>query len=111
MGPFVFTAKSSGASPLLMQYCASGDPVGKCELHARRAAKGGKQEDFLNWTLENAVLSSYSHNSPDGGDSNLPVDVFSLAFSKIAMAFKPQDEKGSHQAAKNGTYDLKKMSK
>ncbi len=70
----------------------------KMELHVTRAGAlaGGEEIVYLKYTLENALVTSYSFNSTGGQ----PTETLTLNFTKITMAYTPQD------AAAKGTGDI-----
>jgi type VI secretion system secreted protein Hcp len=108
MQGFSFTTKSNKSSPKLMLACATGQHIASAVLTARKA--GGKQEEYLKWTLSDIVVSSYQTGGSAGSDT-VPTDQFSLSFSKIQTEYKPQDAKGGLGAAVTAGYDLKAMAK
>ena len=83
MQDFHFVARRSKASPTLMLACATGQHIQKAQLEARKA--GGKQEVFLQITLENVLVSSYQLGGQDPGGHTQ--DQLSLNFAKIEMKY------------------------
>jgi type VI secretion system secreted protein Hcp len=89
-----FTAQSSKASPRLMLACAQGEHINKAVLTGRRGGQG--QQEFLTFTLSDAIVSSYKVGdpAPDVGDELKiqpgPADSFSLNFSKVEFALNGQ---------------------
>ncbi|HEY3853914.1 MAG TPA: type VI secretion system tube protein Hcp [Verrucomicrobiae bacterium] len=106
MGDFQFTTKMNSSSPVLMQGCASGKPYPTAVLTARKA--GGSQQAYLTWTLSNVFVSSYNTGGSGGSDA-IPMDSFSLSFSKVVVSYKPQNNDGSLGAAVPGGFDLQTM--
>jgi type VI secretion system secreted protein Hcp len=100
---FHFVAKISKASPKLFLSCATGMHHKAATLSGRRAGsqKGG---EFLKYTLTDVQVASVQH-SDGGGD--LPVDEFSLRYSRFEISFTPQKEDGSAGPAVTAGYDLK----
>ncbi len=99
-----FTLTMCKASAALMLACATGDPVTEAVLSCRKA--GGGQQDFLVITLDDGLISSYQTGGSQG--DLIPVDQFSLNFSKIHMEYKTQDpDSGAMNSAGDATYDLR----
>lgn len=92
------------ASPLLLKKCAMGEHIAQAVLTVRKA--GGKQEDYLQIKLSDLIISSVVHSGSAAGD--LPMESFSINYSKIDMGYKPQDKNGTLGAAITGGWDLKK---
>jgi type VI secretion system secreted protein Hcp len=67
-------------------------------------AVGGAQQSntYLQWELENCMISSYSVSS--GGDK--PVESFSLNFTKVLEKFIPSDETGKQGSPVSAGWDL-----
>jgi type VI secretion system secreted protein Hcp len=97
------TALMSKASSKLMLACATGDPVTEAILSCRKA--GGAQEDFLKITLTDGLVSSYQTGG-SGGNDVVPIDQFSLNFTKIKIEYKTQGTDGSMSAGGDATFDL-----
>jgi type VI secretion system secreted protein Hcp len=99
-----FTALHCSASAPLALACATGDAVKTAVLSCRKA--GGGQQDFLTYTLEDGLISSYQSGGSQG--DVIPVDQFSINFSKITHEYKKQDpDSGSMSTAGNWSYDLR----
>jgi type VI secretion system secreted protein Hcp len=77
---FSFTSRVSKASPKLFLACASGQHIKKAVLTVRKA--GSEQQDYLQVTLTDCLVSSYQSAGESGGDA-VPTDQFSLNFAKI----------------------------
>lgn len=99
-----FVAKMCKASPKLMEACATGKHIASAALCCRRA--GGKQQEFLKIKLSDLVVSSYATSGSE--HQLIPMDTFSLNFSKIEYEYVEQDEKGSSKGSVKVQYDLKK---
>lgn len=98
-----FSSKVSKASPDLTQAAATGQHIKEAKLTCRKA--GGDQQEYLTYTLENVLVSSYSStgnggnrkgnggaggiiygSGGKGGDgSAVPTESFSLNFTKITF--------------------------
>jgi type VI secretion system secreted protein Hcp len=91
------------ASPALATLCATGKPVPKAVLTARKA--GGKQGAYYVVTLTDVMVSSFQA----GATSSNPTvsEQFSLNFSEIKWEYKTQDKAGALGAGGDFAYDLK----
>jgi type VI secretion system secreted protein Hcp len=99
-----FTTTVNKASPLLMLHCANGAHIKKAVLFVRK--QGGEQQEYYKITLEDLLVSSYQSGGSAGGGS-IPVDQFSLNFTKIKFEYAPQDEKGKLAAHIPATWNVK----
>lgn len=101
---FHFTTSVNKASPKLMQFCATGEHIKKAVLFVRK--QGKDQQEAYTVTLEDLLVSSYQSGGSEGSGS-LPVDQFSLNFSKIKFEYKPQKADGALDGPVTGTWDVK----
>jgi type VI secretion system secreted protein Hcp len=108
MQDFHFTMRYNKASPTLMLACATGQHIKKATLVARKA--GGKQEEYLTINFSDCLVSSYQTGGSQGGDP-YPTDQISIAFSKIEIDYKVQDDKGAMKQGPKVGYDLAKNAK
>jgi type VI secretion system secreted protein Hcp len=92
----------------LMNACATGAHLPETTVLARRA--GGEQEEYLNFKLERAIVSSYQEGASNGGDS-VPTVQMSINFEQITMTYKPQKQGGKSEAPVVGSWDKTKMKK
>jgi type VI secretion system secreted protein Hcp len=98
-----FTKKVDKATPNLMLACATGKHLKFATLSARKA--GGKQEDYLIFKLEDALVSSYQVGG-SGGSDIVPLEQVSINFAKIALTYKAQKADGSLAGPVDGKYDF-----
>jgi type VI secretion system secreted protein Hcp len=105
---FHITSKSNAASPKLFLASATGEHIKSAILTCRKA--GGKQEEFLIYTMSDILISSYQTGG-HGASGELPMDQFAINFAKIETSYKVQDAKGALGAAIKAGYDLKKNTK
>jgi type VI secretion system secreted protein Hcp len=99
-----FTANMNKSSCTLLQACATGTVVDDATLSCRKA--GGKQGDYLVIKLEDGLISSYQTGGSQG--DVIPVDQFSINFSKITVDYKIQDpDSGDLSAGGHASYDLR----
>jgi type VI secretion system secreted protein Hcp len=97
------TANVSKASPALMLACASGEHFKTATLAARKAGKD--QQEYMKITLTEVVISSYQHGVHTAANI-LPVDQFSLSFSKIEYEYKEQKADGTLGGSVKKGWDL-----
>lgn len=99
-----FVAGFGKQSVKLFLACANGEHIKKAVLIARKA--GGKQEEYLKYTLTDILVTSYqTGGSAHGGI--VPTDQVSLNFAEIVMEYKPQKADGSLGAATPAGYNVK----
>jgi type VI secretion system secreted protein Hcp len=99
-----FTTSVNKASPKLMQFCASGEHIKKAVLFVRK--QGKDQQEAYTVTLEDLLVSSYQSGGSEGSGA-LPVDQFSLNFTKIKFEYKPQKSDGTLDGPVTGTWNTK----
>jgi type VI secretion system secreted protein Hcp len=107
MQDFNFTANTSKASPNLMLACASGKHFKSAVLTARKAGKA--QAEFLTFSLSDILVSTYQIGGSEG--DVVPMDSFSLNFSKIQVEYKQQKADGSLGASIKAGWDVKNNKK
>lgn len=101
---FQFVKEFDKASPILEQFCASGEHIPTGVLTCRKAGK--EQQEYLKITFTDCFVSSYQISA--GGGSVIPHDSISINFSKFETEYKPQTEKGTLGAGVKKGWDLKK---
>jgi type VI secretion system secreted protein Hcp len=97
-----FTHKIDKASPVLMQYCATGVHLKEATITHRKAGKG--QQEFLVIKLNDVIVTGVTHGGNGGEGSSENV---SIAFAKVNVEYKPQKADGSLDAGIHFKYDLK----
>lgn len=100
-----FKKKIDKSSPNLFLYCANGKPITNAVLTLRKA--GGKQQEYMTITLENALVSRYSPSLPDGGTVE-PTDEFTLNYGVIRFEYKEQQPDGTLSGGVKKGWDVKK---
>lgn len=103
MNDFAFVARTCKASPKLFEACATGKHIKSAVLVCRKAGTTG--QEYLTYTMTDLLVSSYQIGGSEG--EVLPMDTFSLNFTKIEMEYKPQKADGTLDAAIKKGYDLK----
>jgi hypothetical protein len=84
LGEFEITKVSGATSTKLAKYCATGKHIQKATITVRKASsKGGPPQIYLQYTLNNTLISSFQTSS--GGDR--PTESLSLNFSKLAVKY------------------------
>lgn len=99
---FHFTHRFDKASPALVVACASGQHIKEATLFVRKA--GGGQQEYLNIKIEDSIVSSYQVGA--SGGEVVPVDSFSINFSKITFEYKEQKADGTLGGSVKGGWDL-----
>jgi type VI secretion system secreted protein Hcp len=108
MQDFHFVTRVSKASPKLFLACAQGQHIKEAKLVARKAGKG--QQEFLSWTFEDILVSSYQTGGSEASDMQ-PVDQASLTFAKIKVEYRAQKADGSLEAPISAGWDVKSNTK
>ncbi len=101
---FHFVSRISKASPALFLACATGQHHKAATLTGERAG-GAKGGTFLQYKLNDVLVSSVQQSDAAGGDP--PVEQFSLNYSKIELSFFPQDAKGKVGPPITAGFDVK----
>ena len=91
-GDLQFTMKTNTATPVMLTALAKNQEFATAELFCRKAGSQGKPLEFFTIKLSGARMSTYQIGGGQG--SILPVDQFSLNFTKVEIVFIPQNEKG-----------------
>jgi type VI secretion system secreted protein Hcp len=108
MQDFHFTMKVNKATPKLIQACASGQHIKEAILTCRKA--GGQQEEFLKYTFNDILLSSYQTGG-SGGAEIIPTEQISFNYTKMKCEYKEQKADGTLGGAIAAGWDLKKNEK
>jgi type VI secretion system secreted protein Hcp len=99
-----FTKYIDSASPAIAQACCLGTHIPKCVLLVRKA--GGKQQKYLEVTMEEVLVASVSTGG-SGGQDRLTENV-SLNFGKVTYEYFKQDKDGATKSAGVLKYDISK---
>jgi len=83
------TMKANKATPMLMQYCATGQHYKKAVISVRKA--GGRPDEYYTITMSDVLVSSYQTGG-SSGDSR-PMESLSLNFSKIEFDYKAKGDR------------------
>jgi type VI secretion system secreted protein Hcp len=104
---FNFSKHVDKSSPKLFGATCSGKHIPTVTLTCRKA--GGTQQEYMTVTLSECLLTSHSISHDTG--STLPVEHYTMNYTKVEYQYKAQDEKGNltgvvqakHDSAKNTT--------
>src|SRR4051794_36833642 len=95
------THKVDKASPVLMQYCATGVHLKEATITHRKAGKG--QQEYLVIKMNDVIVTSVA----DADADDVSTELVSLAFAKINVEYRPRKTDGSLDAGIFFKYDLK----
>jgi type VI secretion system secreted protein Hcp len=101
---FHFVARISKASPMLFLACATGTHHKSAALSGVRSAGKDKSAEFLKYKLSDVVVTSDQHS---GSEAGVPVEQFSLNYSKIEVSYTPQTASGKVGAPVQAGFDVK----
>jgi type VI secretion system secreted protein Hcp len=88
-------------SPLLCDHCASGDILKKVYILYDKPVGDG-QQDYFRIFLKDALITSVQLS----GSNENPTESVSFAFQAVEIAYKPEKDDGSLDAAIPKGYDL-----
>ena len=108
MQDFHFTMKVNKATPKLILACANGQHIKNALLTCRKA--GGKQEEFLQYTFHDLLISSYQTGGSGGADI-VPTEQISFNYAKMKVEYKEQKSDGTLGGVIAAGWDLKKNEK
>ena len=100
-----FTKQVDKASPKLVAAAASGDHIKEAVLTCRKAGGKAGQVAYLKVTMNDVMVSSYQTGGASGGGNSIPVDTFSLNWTKIKYEYMPQKEDGTLEGGVTAGYD------
>jgi type VI secretion system secreted protein Hcp len=103
---FNFQTRINKASPKLMEAVATGMNIPEVTLFGLRA--GEQRQQFLIVKLKDVHVTSYQTG---GSGSDLPMDSFSLNYSRIEFEYYPQNPDGTLESPVKAGWDLKKNEK
>jgi type VI secretion system secreted protein Hcp len=88
--PYTFSCPLSKATPQLLQACSTGQVFPQAVL---RCVRTGEAEPFYKVTMSDVMVSSYQASGAQSDE--VPVDTFSLSFSRIQIDFLLKGEVSS----------------
>jgi type VI secretion system secreted protein Hcp len=91
------------ASPVIWQAAAGGEHIKEALLTVRKAGK--TPQEYLLIKMNDIIITNATHAAAhdDGGHT----ETVSLAFSKVALEYKPQKADGSLDAGVHFKHDIK----
>jgi type VI secretion system secreted protein Hcp len=102
---FSFTTEGSSASPQMFLSAAMGKHIPEAVLTLRKA--GEKPLDYYVIKLSDVLISGYQQAGASGAQTNVPLDEFSLNYSKIDISYTSQKADGSSGDISRAGYDVK----
>lgn len=103
---FQFTMRVNKASPQLFLATASGKHLKEASLSVRRAGK--QQVEYLKIKFSDVLVTSF-HEA--GADGEAPAETVSFAFSRVELAYSPQQARGGAAGGITAGWDLSKNTK
>jgi type VI secretion system secreted protein Hcp len=105
---FHFVARISKASPKLFLASATGTHQKWAALTGVRGSGKSKGGEFLKYKLTDVMVTNVQHGDSDG---SVPVEQFSLNYSKFEISYSPASAKGKLGPPIQAGYDLKSNKK
>jgi type VI secretion system secreted protein Hcp len=90
------------SSPTLYKFCCRGEHIASADLTVRKA--GGDALEYLIIHLEDLLITSFRLGGEPKADQ--VEEVLRINFSRAAIHYTPQDEKGLGGAKVSGGWDL-----
>jgi type VI secretion system secreted protein Hcp len=99
---FMFTSRTSSATPWLLRACADGRAIKHVRLFCRKAGKD--QQEYLSIEFTDCLISAFKI----GGDSNdvIPADQCRLAFNRIVLDYRAQLANGTLGPVQRAGWDV-----
>ena len=98
------TKQTDKASPVLFQYCCTGQHIATGTLTVRKA--GTTQQEYLVMNLSDILVTNITNGGSTSDD--IPVENVSLTFSKIEIQYQQQKQDGTLAGTIKKGYDVKK---
>lgn len=92
LGVFKFVMTTQSATPKLLQAACTGEVLSTVTFTCRKA--GGKQQEYMVWTLTNALVVKLETGYLTPGEV-APYDQVSLTFRAINLTYKTQNADGT----------------
>ncbi|HEY0928782.1 MAG TPA: type VI secretion system tube protein Hcp [Gemmatimonas sp.] len=105
---FNIMKKTEASSTKLFQACCNGSHFANAVVTMRKATGKGGQQDFLKYTFTDVMIESVQWSGSSGGDDT-PTESVSIAFAKVEVEYKTQDDKGGMKVAGQASWDLTKV--
>ncbi|MBL8473901.1 MAG: type VI secretion system tube protein Hcp [Rhodocyclaceae bacterium] len=91
------------ASPILMLACANGTHIKLVKLYGRK--QGKEQQEYMIVTMNDCLITNCQVT--DTGERTLPIELVSIAFSKVSIDYKSQKPDGTLDPAARMGWDVK----
>ena len=95
--------RTDRASPVLYQFCCTGQHIAKADLTIRKA--GGEQLEYLKIHLEDLIISSFFMGGRFADEQ--VEEAIRINFTRSAVTYSPQTGDGAGAAVVSGGYDTK----
>jgi type VI secretion system secreted protein Hcp len=99
---FHVVKKMDKASPVLFIACSTGQHFKNAVLTCRKA--GGGQQEYLKFTMEEVLVSSYQSGGSGDGEV-IPTETVTLNFAKLEHSYKEQKSDGTLGGEVKQKYD------
>ena len=100
------TRQLDASSTELQRMVATGKVISSAIIvFANMYGDSGKYQPYLQYTLQNVVLASYSISCDSDGE-DLPKEELTLSYTKVEWKYIPYDEKGAQGGQVVHSYDL-----
>lgn len=106
---FHFVARTGIQSPTLLTATGTGEHFKKAVLSVRKA--GERPLEWIKMQLADVLVSSYQVGATQASDDGLPLDQFSLNFTKVEMEISAPNADGNPAAVSRGGWDLAQAKK
>ena len=87
---FAVTKETDWSSTQLMSACAGGRPLGEVIIDFYRVEKGGPETTYMQWVLEDAIVTSFQAGG--GSDGATPTEEVSFYYNKIVVRYQGSDD-------------------
>jgi type VI secretion system secreted protein Hcp len=102
-----FVKRADKSTPVLMQMCATGEPIKKANVTVRKA--GGEQQEYYMIEMTNVIISSFQNSGSGGYEA--PMESINLNFETFSLEYKEQKEDGGLGGTTKRGYNIKKNEK
>jgi type VI secretion system secreted protein Hcp len=90
------------ATPKLNLYCSNGEHIPNLSLELCRA--GGDKQKYMEYKLEDVIVTSVRPGGSSQGGENLPLEEVSFAYGKISWTYTETDHKTGKAAGNVSAY-------
>lgn len=102
---FVATHLLDKASPKLAISCSKGEHIQTVTLSLNRA--GGSKEEYMEYKLEDVIITSVSTSGQSGSEGALPIETISFNYGRITFTYTETDHKtGAPKGKVSSGWDL-----